>query len=53
LYVQTSGGLLAAVPAGCVEKLLISLHSAGYTSAAAIGTVIKREEHDILVVLAE
>ena len=36
---QTSGGLMAAVPAGEGEKLVASLHEAGVSAAAVIGCV--------------
>jgi selenide,water dikinase len=36
---QTSGGLLAAVPKGDVQRILASLHEAGLTQAAIIGEV--------------
>lgn len=48
---QTSGGLLAAVPAHFAENLIHSLHVAGYPSAAVIGKVVKRKSQDILVIL--
>lgn len=36
---QTSGGLLAGVPAGQAEECLAALHAAGYAEAAIIGEV--------------
>lgn len=36
---QTSGGLLAAVPAECADALLQSLHSRGLTDSAIIGRI--------------
>jgi selenide,water dikinase len=36
---QTSGGLMAAVPAGKGEKLVAALHEAGVSAAAVIGSV--------------
>ncbi len=50
---QTSGGLLGAVPSDQVEKVLMALHLAGYTQAAAVGIVVERsrEEHASLVYL--
>ena len=51
ILMQTSGGLLAAVPAHFAENLIHSLHVAGYPSAAVIGKVVKRKSQDILVIL--
>jgi AIR synthase related protein, C-terminal domain len=50
---QTSGGLLAAVPAHEAEGLILALHAAGYESAAVIGKVVRRETEGILVTLTE
>lgn len=36
---QTSGGLLAAIPADCTPACLADLQAAGYTAATAIGQV--------------
>ena len=36
---QTSGGLIAGVPASCVDAALHELHEAGYAQAAVIGYV--------------
>jgi selenide,water dikinase len=36
---QTSGGLLAAVPAAKVERVLAELHDKGYEQAADIGRI--------------
>ena len=53
LIYQTSGGLLAAIPTHVAQDLLAALHSAGYDSAAVIGTVIKRRNADELVILTD
>jgi AIR synthase related protein, C-terminal domain len=50
---QTSGGLLAAVPAHEAEGLILALHAAGYDSAAVIGKVVRRDTEGILVTLME
>jgi selenophosphate synthase len=41
---QTSGGLLAAIPAQSSELALNSLHSNGYPEAKVIGTFIERSD---------
>ena len=38
---QTSGGLLAAVPADTAADILAQLHQAGYLQAAQIGVVVQ------------
>ncbi len=45
---QTSGGLLASVPASEVEACLRQLHDAGYTQASAIGTVRDYSESPVI-----
>ena len=50
---QTSGGLLAAVPAHVAVELITALKKAGYDSASIIGRVIKREIDSELVVLTD
>jgi len=42
---QTSGGLLAGVPADQAGSCLSALHQAGFIHAAALGTVHARQEH--------
>ncbi len=41
---QTSGGLLAGVPAGAVDAVVEELRAAGYTHAAVVGRVVERNE---------
>lgn len=43
---QTSGGLLAAVPAAAAEECLLALHAAGSRAAAIIGVVDNGEQRD-------
>ena len=42
---QTSGGLLASLPADKVEPCLRALHDLGYAEAAVIGTVTAESDH--------
>ena len=41
---QTSGGLLAGVPAGEADACVGRLHALGYTHAAVIGMVAERDD---------
>lgn len=42
---QTSGGLLAGVPASGIEEVVVKLQDAGYAQAACIGLVTDRKRH--------
>ncbi|MCY3555056.1 MAG: selenide, water dikinase SelD [Gemmatimonadetes bacterium] len=42
---QTSGGLLAGVPAARIDEVLVKLRDAGYAQAACIGRVTDRKRH--------
>lgn len=42
---QTSGGLLAGVPAAGIDEVVAKLRDAGYTQAACIGRVTDRKRH--------
>lgn len=42
---QTSGGLLAGVPASGIDEIVAKLRDAGYTQAACIGRVTDRKRH--------
>ncbi len=42
---QTSGGLLAGVPAAGIDEVVANLREAGYTQAACVGRVTDRKRH--------
>jgi selenide,water dikinase len=42
---QTSGGLLASVPAAQAQSCLKALHDLGYAEAAIVGRVTARSDH--------
>ena len=42
---QTSGGLLAGVPASRIDQVILQLRDAGYKQAACIGQVTDRKRH--------
>ena len=44
---QTSGGLLAVVPAGRSGAVLDALHQAGYAAAAQVGVVAATDKHQL------
>lgn len=46
---QTSGGLLAAVPAASAEKILAQLHQAGLSQSAVIGEIVSDHPGKIAV----
>ncbi|MGI9294227.1 MAG: selenide, water dikinase SelD, partial [Pseudomonadales bacterium] len=48
---QTSGGLLASIPAPQANKCLSALHTAGYAQAAVIGRVMAQADLDEVTVL--
>lgn len=48
---QTSGGLLAAVPAEQAQHCLTALRAAGYQAAACIGTVTRSDSSATLITL--
>ena len=43
---QTSGGLLATVPAGQAEETVAALRAGGYPSSCVIGRVLPRERRE-------
>jgi len=44
---QTSGGLVASIPAARAESCLAALHEAGYLQSAIIGRVLDASESPI------
>lgn len=46
---QTSGGLLAGVPASAAETCVAELHALGYRTSAIIGTITAQTDHQEMI----